>query len=139
MVAQDSVIVFPEGYEMAVTHRMATFATGTSPSYAQFYDAGLRSEQLAWAELRQRGDHLQATLDAEHSWETRRWRLAHDLAVAMADRCQDGLMTPGQFGELVTDIATAVVVSCGMREKDEEAERQRVACAKLFDELEKKK
>jgi hypothetical protein len=118
---------------------MTTFGTGTSQCtiYGQFDGARFRSEQLAWAELHQRGDHLQATLTAEHSWETRRWRLAHDLAVAMVDRCQDGLMTPAQFGELAADIATAVVVSCGMREKGEEYERQRVALEKLAKEMKK--
>lgn len=126
MVAQDSVIVLPVGYEMTqITH----FAID---------EAAWRQDQLARRfsqELRQRDDDLRAVLNVEHSWEARRWRLAHDLAVAMVDRCQDGLMTPAQFGELAADIATAVAVACASKDKEEYGDRQRVALARFLDEM----
>jgi hypothetical protein len=38
-------------------------------------------------------------------WESRLWQLTHDLAVRMADRCQEGLMHPEEFGKLAHAMA----------------------------------
>lgn len=42
-------------------------------------------------------------------WESRLWSLTHDLAVRMADRCQEGLMTPEEFGKLSHTMAAWTV------------------------------
>ncbi len=42
-------------------------------------------------------------------WESRLWSLTHDLAVRMADRCQEGLMTPEEFGKLARNVAAWTV------------------------------
>lgn len=42
-------------------------------------------------------------------WESRLWSLTHDLAVRMADRCQEGLMTPEEFGKLARNMAAWTV------------------------------
>lgn len=42
-------------------------------------------------------------------WEARLWNLTSELAVKMADRCQEGLMTPKEYGELCHSIAAWTV------------------------------
>lgn len=42
-------------------------------------------------------------------WEQRLWSLTEKLAVCMADRCQDGLMTPEDYGKLVYAMASWTV------------------------------
>lgn len=42
-------------------------------------------------------------------WESRLWELASKLAVAMCDRCQEGLMTPEEFGKLSVAMASWTV------------------------------
>ena len=48
----------------------------------------------------------------EPDWESRVWGLTRDLVIRMADRCQDGLMTPDQLGELATQMAAAAAGRC---------------------------
>lgn len=42
-------------------------------------------------------------------WEARLWDLTSKLAVKMADRCQEGLMTPEEFGVLSHSMAAWTV------------------------------
>lgn len=42
-------------------------------------------------------------------WEARLWDLTSKLAVKMADRCQEGLMTPEEFGKLSHSMAAWTV------------------------------
>jgi hypothetical protein len=42
-------------------------------------------------------------------WEERLWSLTSELAAKMADRCQEGLLTPKEFGELCHSMAAWTV------------------------------
>lgn len=56
--------------------------------------------------------HLPAGYHVHHfqpDWEERLWQLTSELAVKMADRCQEGLMTPKEFGELCHAMAAWTV------------------------------
>ena len=56
--------------------------------------------------------HLPSGYHVHHfhpDWEERLGNLTSELAVAMADRCQEGLMTPKEYGELCHSIAAWTV------------------------------
>jgi len=60
-------------------------------------------------------------------WEARLWSLTHDLAVRMADRCQEGLMTPEEFGKLARNMAAWTVSEAIEATKPKELTAEEVA------------
>lgn len=66
-------------------------------------------------------------------WEERLWNLTSELAVKMADRCQEGLMTPQEYGELCHSIAAWTVNAAIEARKPKQPTMEEMQ--KLFKEL----
>lgn len=66
-------------------------------------------------------------------WEERLWALTSELAVKMADRCQEGLMTPKEFGELCHSMAAWTVSAAIDARKPKQPTLEEMQ--KLFEEL----
>jgi hypothetical protein len=60
-------------------------------------DAGRKIRRIDYTQVWPAGYSLH---QLPPDWESRLWDLTSKLAVKMADRCQEGLMTPEEFGKL---------------------------------------
>lgn len=76
---------------------MIGITADTSKLEAAVEDAGRKIRRIDYTQVWPAGYALHRLTP---DWESRLWDLTSKLAVKMADRCQDGLMTPEEFGKL---------------------------------------
>lgn len=85
---------------------MINVTANTEPFVADLHEAARKIRRIDWTKHSDWSTHeLRHAID----WEARLWDLTSKLAVRMADRCQEGLMTPEEFGKMAHSIATWTV------------------------------
>lgn len=86
----------------------------TSKFQASLEDAGTKIRRIYW-DKEIRDGYTMHRIGPD--WEARLWDLTSKLAVKMADRCQDGLMGPEEFGMLAYSMASWTVSAAYHRGK----------------------
>lgn len=111
---------------------MINVTANTEPFVASLHEAAGKIRRIDWTK---HSDWSMHNLRHEIDWEARLWDLTSKLAVKMADRCQEGLMTPHEFGELSHLMAAWTVNASieAMKPKPPTAEEMQ----KLFKEMQK--
>lgn len=85
---------------------MTNFTANTEPFVADLHEAARKIRRIDWTK---QSDWSTNSMRHAIDWEARLWDLTSKLAVKMADRCQEGLMTPEEFGKLSHSMAVWAV------------------------------
>lgn len=111
---------------------MISITADTSKFEAAVEAAGRKIRRIDYTQVMPAGYALH---QLPPDWEARLWELTSKLAVKMADRCQEGLMTPEEFGKLSHSMAAWTVNASieAMKPKPPAAEEMQ----KLFKEMQK--